>query len=873
MATLMMAPVCVGKTDFPLKFSQAHPAGTLALRPPQEVGTFRLLDGPPYANGPLHLGHVFNKSLKDLLVRAQAMQGRTVTWTPRWDCHGLPVELNVERAGTSRHDPLNFVRAARDYAQSQLEGQRATFKTLGVCASWDQTTPTMAPDQQAATLRVLADLVERQALVMRHQPGPWCPVCRSTVAGAEQEPMAVKRTEAVVPFWLEEGGALLSWTTTPWTLPYHAGLVVNPEATYVQVALDAATRVWVSDLAWPQVHTWYPESTLTDNTCLGQTLVGKTYHGPAGHVHAVVADRRVAAAAGTGVLHAVPAFDPFDADVGRTHQWPMVNAVAEDGTLTGPDAWGEHHGAKAGEKASVMTLAAWEQAQTVDQNWRVFQTDLEVAGCWRHRVPVLTRPSRQAFLSLTPEVRLRAEGMVTQMSFSPTTAGGRLSTYMAQRPDWCVSRQRTWGVPMALFLDRVTGQPHFQAPAVMRRVADAVAKKGVEAWWETDHSVWLNGLADEADVECVEDVLDVWFDSGALGVLAGQADAVVEGHDQLRGWFQACVWLAALMDAPAPFSHVVTHGFVVDDQGRKLSKSTGGDRGSKVPSWATLPSDVVRLWAAMGEVGADRPWSAATVTAAQAGYAKLRGTLRFALANVPPSSWGTTKNTEGWSDLDQQDVLAALQVRTLALEDLAHGHYEPAVRRVLQWADTGLSRHLYGRLKDRLYCAPAGSVAHQAAVEALKAAAGVLVDLLEVLTPQLVAEAYAAMPELKTRQSVHDVDLPGRPWSEAELAVRQALTAAWEPQGWKGGMDRARLTLDASLPWPTWAVEEALAVGQWQTGRTPDAVAVETPWGTAWLGPSPDPTCARCRRPGAAVPDTTLCPVCVRASEGHLNWR
>lgn len=868
--------VLVGKTDFPLRQTQPTSLQLPVTRSRQT--DWELLDGPPYANGALHLGHVLNKLLKDVSVRAHAASGYAVAWTPRWDCHGLPVELHVERAGVDRQQPEAFMAAARRYAQSQMEGQRATFETLGVTADWSASTPTMDPRQQAQTLRVLADLVDRQALVMRDQPTAWCPACQSTLAGAEQEPLTVARTEAVVPFLLADGDVLLSWTTTPWTLPYHAGLVVNPDANYLQVT-HQKQRAWVSEEAWPWVAQRYPEACPTGLTRSGREWVGFPYVTLWGSTHRVVSDARVQSGGGTGVLHAVPAFDLLDADVGQAHGWGTTQALATDGRLAGPGAWPFHRDTLAGEPANTATLAQLAQNPCAEPWLQAWTVTTEVPGCWRHRLPVLTRPSRQAFLMLSPEVRHRAQVMVEGMRFTPAMAQKRMLSLMAQRPDWCVSRQRTWGVPMALFLDRATGQPHRLAATVMRRVADAVATQGVETWWTTPHHAWLDGVVDPSEVEAVEDVLDVWFDSGALGVHAGPADLVVEGHDQLRGWFQACVWLSSLLERPAPFAQVVTHGFVVDEHGQKLSKSQGGDRHGRSadtpPAWSSLPADVLRWWALLGDTGADRPWAAPAVQAAQAAYAKARGTLRFALANVPTEQWGKTWSLEDAPALDRQDVLDAHKLQERVLTHWREGDFESGARQFLTWMDVTLSRQLYGRLKDRLYCAPAASSARRAAVATLQAVGEVLVNLLAVACPQLVAEALQTHPRLLERSSETRMPTVSTLWSEEARGVAQTLHQTWEKMGHKGGLERARLVLDGALPWTRWEVEEGLGVGQWQRQGTPDeneGSAVATPWGTGWLSASPDPLCPRCRR-AAVLTEAGVCAVCREAHPKALTWR
>lgn len=873
MSAPSFAPVHVGHTAFPLKLTtpQADRAWPV---PPGAGPTFRLLDGPPYANGALHLGHLLNKHLKDLTVRAAAAAGHPVEWLPRWDCHGLPVEVNVERAGHQRAEALAFVQAARGYAAGQVEAQRTTFETQGLSAEWDHPVCTMDPDQQAATLRVVAELLDRERLVVRREPTPWCPTCRSTVAGAEQESRAVSRTNAWVPFFLADGEVLLSWTTTPWTLPFHAGLVLHPQAPY-RAFTWSGRRVWVSDASWPQVQRAFEGAQLESEERLGQELDGRTYRTAWGQLRVVHTDARVQPAAGTGCLHAVPAFDPFDAALGRQWEWEVTEVLGEDGVL-GPSAWPPLVGMRAGEPASAVVLA-WLSKQAEVSPWlRQWSETVEVPCCWRHQTPLLVRPSRQVFLAMTEDLRAQGMALADTVTWAPTNAKDRVRALMLTRPDWCLSRQRTWGVPLALLLDPLSGQPHVHAAEVVRRVAAAVATEGVEAWWSSPKSRWTEGMTVEPQAVWVNDVLDVWFDSGAVGVHQGvHAEVVVEGHDQLRGWFQACLWVAAALDRPAPFRMVACHGFVVDAQGRKLSKSTGGDAAAKgaAPHWSTLPADVVRLWAAMGEMGADRPWSPATVTAAQQAYARLRNSVRFALANVPEAAWRHTGPwaSHDWPALDRWNLDVGQQTWHQARADFLAGRPDAAVRAVTGYVDQHLSRGLYDRLKDRLYCAPEGSAARAHAVGALRTAAEQLLTMLEVVAPQLRAEVETWLPS--GRCPMGHLNLVLSPaeaqWVTESQQVRDHLNAHWETLGAKGGLERARLTLDHTWPVPVWEAQEALGVGQW-VRRDPGANPLPTVWGPARVEPSSDPLCPRCRRPGAT--ETGVCPPCAQASHAP-TWR
>ena len=843
-----LLPVRVGATPFPLRSSPLArgPLGFLPRREATAGTSCVVLDGPPYANGAPHLGHVLNKHLKDAVARAAWALGDDVAWRPGWDCHGLPLELAVERDGADRSDRRGFVMQARAYAQRQVDVQAAVFQAQGWAAAWDDPWRTMDPAMEAGTLRVLARLLERGCLDVRWAAVPWCPACGSTLSGAETEARPVTGEAWTVPFELEDDERLLSWTTTPWTLPLHRGLVVHPEATYVALVLRE-TMAWVSEATadrWAQAL----GATRTGRTRLGSAFVGRTYRTPWAE-GTVVGDARVAPDAGTGVLHAVPGLAELDTLLGHDQGWPLVAHLTVDGRVAlSPLA--ELNGLKAGPEADEAVRAAY-----ADRPFFLAQTRREDAPhCWRHHVPLLTRASRQVFLHLDDATRARADAWVAQTAFTPATGRARLVAAMRSRPDWCLSRQRTWGVPMALFLDRATGQPHARAAAWMRRVADAVAEEGVSAWWQRPDEAWLLGEADRADLERVDDVLDVWFDSGCVPQLLGPAQVVVEGTDQHRGWFQSCLWVAAALDAPCPFERVVTHGFVVGGDGRKLSKSLGGDaagaaKGPQPPAWSDLPTDVVRTWALAGSDGADKVWSLPSVQAAQAAVARWRGVVRFLLANaLAPDERRTPAR---WDDVPAWDRYWVLETQRMAqdvLEAVREGRTGEAVGRAVRWGDT-FSAVALGSWKDRLYVAPAGTDERQAVDQTVRACLLAWARALDVLTPRLMAEARTFWPEgLHPAEAQDAVVLDGREREEVEqvLALRErlaetaeALAQAKVPPG------RRRLVGAHELPaWPGQLLADALDVGQVRGTSNGKGQGVKGPA----LEASDDPVCPRCRR-------------------------
>lgn len=809
-------PVSVGKTDLSLK-PQSLQGPVPSFASSATGSPAMLLDGPPYANGVPHLGHVLNKHLKDAVARALTAQGHKVAWRPGWDCHGLPLELAVEKQGVDRTDRLAFLAAARTFADSQVQAQREVFEQQGWMAQWDSPWRTMDPAMEAGTLRVLADLVDAGLVQTGFRAVPWCPACRSTLAGAEQEEKSLTVETWVAPFRLTQGVAagpssgdeLLSWTTTPWTLPLHQALFVNPEAVYVALVKEGAPPAWVCQ---DQAELWAQRlgATVSSRSCSGEQLAGLRYSTPWAEGFTVRTDAAVVPGAGTGVLHAVPGLSELDTQLGQAHGLPVVQWLSPSGHLLNSPCE-DQVGLKAGAASSAAALPGYAASP-----WRLTLSEaMAVPHCWRHKTPLLTRASRQVFLRLTPEVRQRAEAMVRGMEFTPEAGRTRLLAAMATRPDWCLSRQRTWGVPVALMLDATTDQPHPLAGTWMRRVADQVAVEGVEAWWQRPASDWVQGEADFGQLDRVDDVLDVWFDSGCVPQLVGTADVVVEGTDQYRGWFQSCVWLAAALDRPAPFKRVVAHGFVVDAAGDKLSKSTGGDaaakpKGPPVPAWSTLSSDVVRLWALTGAEGADKAWSADTVQAAQSLASRLRGVVRFMVANALPTSFEQPASLPAW---DRYWWEQTQQLADRVVDLAAQGKTGEAVALVLPFAES-FSAACLGSWKDRLYCAPAEAAERQALDGVLKACLGAWGLVVEVLMPRLRSEAQPFWP------ADSEWAFPGLSPSEREeveevLAVRSALGPLTEALGrTKVGPGLREVAVWATAPqWPGQLLADALDVG------------------------------------------------------------
>lgn len=848
-------PVSVGKTDYPLRPDSSLMGPLQHFNGPLHAAPFRLLDGPPYANGAPHLGHVLNKHLKDAVARAARANGSPVEWRPGWDCHGLPLELAVEKLGVDRKNRSSFVQAARSFASEQATLQSEVFQAQGWSAQWEQPWHTQDPHMEAGTLRVLADLLDKGLLDVRFTAVPWCTRCASTLSGAEQEEKSLTTTSWVVPFEMEDGQCLLSWTTTPWTLPLHRALVLNPFATYV--ALEREGKVaWVSqDTAahWVDVL----GATMSGACRSGASFANVRYKTPWTQ-REVMLDERVLPEAGTGMLHAVPGLSELDTCLGQDHGWELLQHLTPNGLVQQSPCAAQNDTRAGSPEAQADAFEAYSRG-----NWFAqLEYTTEHAHCWRHHTPLLTRASRQVFLRLDQSVRNRAVEMVSRMEFTPESGRTRLLAAMKGRPDWCLSRQRTWGVPVALFLDRSTNQPHAKASMWMRRVADQMQTRGVEAWWSTPSQTWLESDAKECEVERVDDVLDVWFDSGCVPQLVGMGDVVVEGTDQHRGWFQSCLWVAAALGEVLPFKRVVTHGFVMGANNQKFSKSQGGDKRetSNVPPWHTFSSDVVRVWALTGTEGADKMWSLDTVKNAQSACARLRNVLRFLLSNALPNTYQVE-----WSQMPAWDRYwwkRSCELSSQVLDLCEQARVGEAMVMVVPFAEV-FSAVVLGSWKDRLYCAPENTRERQVLDVALKGCLFAWGKMLEVLMPRARAEAQPFWPYMPLPQQSPHVSLEEYQEVEWVLGLREALGPANEALGrQKVAPGARRLAWSQDLPsWPGQLLVDALDLGQVGGDPSPNAPPSAS-YGTSmfFLDACSNPVCPRCRR--AQTPFEGYCDPC-----------
>ena len=610
-----------------------------------------LHDGPPYANGQIHLGHAVNKVLKDIIVKSKTLSGFDAPYVPGWDCHGLPIEQKVEdKVGKvgKKVSATEFRGLCREYASTQIELQKADFKRLGVFGDWDNPYLTMNFHQEANIVRALAKIYDNGHVTRGMKPVNWCLDCTSALAEAEVEyqdkvsdaiyvSFDVLDTEKVAALSEIDGTiAAVIWTTTPWTLPANQAISVHPKHEYSVVSTEKGNLL----LATALVETALSALKLTNQGVLA-ILAGHELEGLRAQ-HPLIADRQVplilgdhvTTDSGTGLVHTAPGHGLDDYIVGLKYNLPVENPVSGTGVYLDSAAVfaGEHI-----YKANPKIIAALH-----DNGHLVSHTKIEHSypHCWRHKSPIIFRATPQWFISMEKEgLRERALKDIPTVEWTPAWGQNRIESMMTGRPDWCISRQRTWGVPIAFFTHKETGELHPNTPALMEVAAKNIDAGGVEAWFDASCEDYLGSEA--ADYDKSTDTLDVWFDSGTTHFavleqrdeLTNPADMYLEGSDQHRGWFQTSLLTSEAMYERPPFKQVLTHGFVVDENGRKMSKSLGNiitpqDEINKTGA------DMLRLWIASSDYRYEMSAGKTVFKGAIDMYRRIRNTLRFLLANT-----------------------------------------------------------------------------------------------------------------------------------------------------------------------------------------------------------------------------------------------
>ncbi len=730
-----------------------------------------LMDGPPYANGPIHSGHAVNKILKDVVVRSRTLDGYDAPYVPGWDCHGLPIELEVEkkqgRVGT-KLDPKAFRQACRAYAERQIDGQRKDFKRLGVLGDWQRPYLTMRPQYEADQLRAFAKIIENGHLYKGYKPVHWCLDCRSALAEAEVEykdktspgidvrfPVVdVKDFESRF-FGKTTGDGPVSatiWTTTPWTLPANQAVALHEEFEYSVVQCDLGLgpeRLIVASDLVAEVMTRYEakDYTVVAKTA-GATLDRLMLQHPFYDRQVpMILGEHVTLEAGTGAVHTAPGHGHEDFAMGEEHGLPLENPVGRDGSfLPNTELFAGQHVTEANKniidvlKKSAMLLA-------------VEKVQHSYPHCWRHKSPVIFRATPQWFIGMEASgLRANALEAITGCEWVPEWGEQRIEGMVDGRPDWCVSRQRTWGVPIAVFTDKETGELHPNTSDLLEQIAQRVEKDGIDAWFDLDPKELLGETAER--YEKATDIMDVWMDSGLAHHSVARAhddvdypvDLYLEGSDQYRGWFQSSLLTSVAMHGRAPYKTVLTHGFVVDEKGHKMSKSLK----NVVPPqeiFNTLGADVLRLWVAATDYRTEMSLSNEILKRVSDSYRRMRNTMRFLLGNL--HGFEPDNHTVAPEDLLALDRWALEQARTLQ-DDVVDAYRKFEFHRIYQKVHNFCVLDMGGFyldiLKDRLYTMPTDSLGRRSAQTVMHHIAEAMVRWLAPILSFTAEEVWKALP-------------------------------------------------------------------------------------------------------------------------------
>ena len=727
---------------------------------------FVLHDGPPYANGNIHVGHAVNKILKDIIIKSKALSGFDTPYIPTWDCHGLPIELQVEKkhgkAG-QKIDANAFRKECRKYAKKQVELQKKDFKRLGVLGDWDNACLTMDFDYEANMIRTLAKIVENGHLNKGFKPVHWCTACGSALAEAEVE-YADKVSPAIdVKFKIRDNDKLASafgiesihhdafaviWTTTPWTLPANQAIAVRNDLNYSLVELDDSYIILAENLVETTLKRYAIEDFKIIATTTGDKLVNIVVEHPFySRLVPILHGDHVTNDNGTGMVHTAPTHGVEDFALGKEHDLSMEIFVKANG------CYSENTKLFAGE---FIFKANDKIVELLGQKKRLMNFDKikhSYPHCWRHKTPLAFRATPQWFISMEQQ-HLRSDALkaIKETKWIPTWGETRIEGMVKGRPDWCVSRQRTWGVPLPLFIHRDTEELHPDTIAILEKVAQMIEKGGVEAWFNADDSEFIT---DTANYKSVRDTLDVWFDSGSSNMclldknkeLQFPADLYLEGSDQHRGWFQTSLLVGLAAKGQKPFKEVLTHGFVVDENGRKMSKSLGNVT-SPQDIYNNLGADILRLWTASTDYKSEMTVSDEILKRTADTYRRLRNTARFLLSNL--NGFDPSTDIIEFDKLVELDKWAVAKTKEFQDKIIdAYNNYQihTVAQLIHHFCSIEMGSFYLDVIKDRQYTAKTNGQAHKSAQTAIYHIMHALVRWMAPILSYTADEIWEATPK------------------------------------------------------------------------------------------------------------------------------
>ena len=731
-------------TDFPMKANLANREGSF-LKDWQDKDIhqqirqkfkgkplFVLHDGPPYANGDIHIGHAVNKVLKDVIVKSKTLSGYDAPYVPGWDCHGLPIEHMVEKKkGKVGHkiSADEFRAACREYADKQIEKQKVDFKRLGIFGDWDNPYLTKNFKYEADIVRALGKIVKNGHLTKGFKPVHWCTECSSALAEAEVEYKDKGSDTVDVAFNVigdffenDKPVALIIWTTTPWTLPANEAVSLHPDLDYALVDVGKSLYILSDDLLESSLERYgVKDFKKLSKTYKGSELEGLMLQHPFYDKQVpVILGEHVTTETGTGAVHTAPAHGQDDYVVGLQYNLPV------DCPVDGRGVFIDSTEGVAGEfifKANATIIGLLESHGTLVKHEPITHS---YPHCWRHKTPVIFRATPQWFVSMTKKnLRDKVNDEILNVKWIPNWGQKRIELMVGNRPDWCISRQRYWGSPITLFINKNTGELHPDTEKLFEVVAKKIELDGIEAWFKLKVEDVLG--AEAKDYEKTTDTLDVWFDSGvshyavlkASSYLSDVADMYLEGSDQHRGWFQSSLLTSCAINERAPYKQVLTHGFTVDQNGHKMSKSLG----NVIPPQKvvnSLGADILRLWIGSTDYSGEMTVSDEILNRSADSYRRIRNTMRFMLANMqgfdPKNDLVDMNNM---LVLDRWIVSKTHDLQQQVINEYDNYNFHFVMKAILNFCTNDLGGFYLDVIKDRQYTTQTDSLARRSAQSAL----------------------------------------------------------------------------------------------------------------------------------------------------------
>jgi len=729
---------------------------------------FILHDGPPYANGAIHLGHSVNKILKDITIKSKTLQGLDAPYVPGWDCHGLPIELNVEKKHGKRSELVQnkkmFQEACKEYALTQIESQKKDFIRLGVLGEWDNPYKSLDSSFEANAVRALGRIYEAGHIEKGEKPVHWCQDCGSALAEAEVEyqdktsksidvafkanEQSLKKLNEVFATNIVDGISFVIWTTTPWTIPSNVAVCINPELDYALIKLDGEHLVIAEAMIELCMERWGTTSELVSKT-LGKNLVDiSLIHPFIERKSELLHGDHVTTEAGTGCVHTAPAHGLDDYFICKKHGIETFKALNSKGFFK------EEFEFIAGLPASKADPLVIEKLNEVKALVNCDDFHHSYPHCWRHKSPLIFTSTAQWFISMNKSGLLNeALQSISGVSWEPSWGEQRIEGMLTDRPDWCISRQRNWGVPITLVVHKESGAIHPNQSELFKQFANLIEENGISSWESLD----LNEFIDDGDSYIkITDSLDVWFDSGVTHFAVSEqrfeegivADLYLEGSDQHRGWFQSSLLTSIAMNGRAPYKAVLTHGFVVDENGRKQSKSLGNVV-SPQKVWDSLGADILRLWVASADFRSEMVASDEILKRVSDQYRRIRNTFRFILGNLNDFDESKKIVFEDQIELDKWIVLETSKLQEDVLQLYESYSYHNVVQKIHNFCVNELGGIYLDIVKDRLYTCKDSSHARQSCQTSLNYVLNTMVRLTAPILSFTSEEIWQTHPSLK----------------------------------------------------------------------------------------------------------------------------